>query len=109
MKYSPCHPFKSEEAKSEYFNFLEKKEKRWPVDSENHMVKISFGETFVRVSGPVNAPPFVLLPGAGATLASDTTLVINRDHRTQRFGFIIFCPDELHARITGSILECIIL
>jgi pimeloyl-ACP methyl ester carboxylesterase len=39
----------------------------WPVDSENRMVQTSYGETFVRISGPPEAPPLVLLPGGGST------------------------------------------
>ena len=84
MKFQPYHPFRSEEAKTEYFNFLEKKEKRWPVVSEDRMVKTSFGETFVRVSGPEGAPPFALLPGAGATSYIMTPNIesFSKDYRT---------------------------
>jgi len=39
----------------------------WPVPSETRMVKTSWGETFVRVSGPADGPPLVLLHGASAT------------------------------------------
>ncbi len=59
------HPFKSESAKQEYLSYYEAKAKAWPLDSEERMVNTSYGETFVRISGPVDAPPLVLLPGGG--------------------------------------------
>jgi len=40
---------------------------QWPAESEERMAAASYGRTFVRVSGPVAAPPLVLLPGAAAT------------------------------------------
>jgi len=40
---------------------------QWPVASESKTVETSFGQTFVRIGGPSDAPPLVLLPSAGAT------------------------------------------
>jgi pimeloyl-ACP methyl ester carboxylesterase len=57
------HPFKSEEAKKRYLAFYDKYAEQWSVASENLMVDTSFGQTFVRVSGPSDGPPLVLLPG----------------------------------------------
>jgi len=42
---------------------------RWPVPSEHLTVPTSQGETFVVASGPPDAPPLVLLHGAGANSA----------------------------------------
>jgi pimeloyl-ACP methyl ester carboxylesterase len=39
--------------------------KKWPVDSETRFVDTAYGQTFVRMSGPVGVPPLVLLHGAG--------------------------------------------
>ena len=39
---------------------------RWPVPSEQLLLSTSQGETFVMASGPKDAPPIVLLHGAGA-------------------------------------------
>lgn len=39
---------------------------RWPVPSERLQLPTSQGETFVMASGPKDAPPIVLLHGAGA-------------------------------------------
>ena len=41
--------------------------KEWPVASEERMVPTSYGQAFVRISGPAGAPPLVLLPGGTAT------------------------------------------
>ncbi|KAA2253860.1 alpha/beta fold hydrolase [Solihabitans fulvus] len=41
----------------------------WPVDSEQVRVPTAEGETFVIVSGPVDAPPLVLLHGSGSNSA----------------------------------------
>lgn len=60
------HPFKSPKAKIEYLAFEEKMAKTWPVSSEEKSVTTSFGNTFMRISGPVDAPPLVLLPGGGS-------------------------------------------
>jgi pimeloyl-ACP methyl ester carboxylesterase len=39
--------------------------KKWPVDSETCFVNTSYGQTFVRLSGPAGAPPLVLQHGGG--------------------------------------------
>ncbi|NOH10042.1 MAG: alpha/beta hydrolase [Chloroflexi bacterium] len=59
----PYHPFISEEAKQEYLAFYDEHAESWPVDSDTLMVPTSFGETFVRISGPENGQPLVLLAG----------------------------------------------
>jgi pimeloyl-ACP methyl ester carboxylesterase len=66
MKTSACHPFRSTEAKTEYLARYDEAAKTWPVSSEGKMVDTSYGQTFVRISGSVDAPPLVLLPGAGS-------------------------------------------
>lgn len=63
---TPYHPFRSETAKRQYLDFYDAKAKEWPVESETEMIDTSYGRTFVRISGPVDAPPLVLLPGASA-------------------------------------------
>ena len=66
MKASAHHPFRSAKAKAEYLALYDESAKGWPVASECRMIDTSYGQTFVRISGPVDAPPLVLLPGAGA-------------------------------------------
>lgn len=59
-------PFRSPEARQEYLALYDERAKRWPVPSETRLVHTSFGETFVRSSGPKGAPPLVLLAGMSA-------------------------------------------
>ena len=59
------HPFRSKAAKKEYLALYDMRVKKWPVDSQTRLVDTSCGQTFVRMSGPVGAPPLVLLHGAG--------------------------------------------
>jgi pimeloyl-ACP methyl ester carboxylesterase/TM2 domain-containing membrane protein YozV len=63
---TPYHPFRSEKAKRRYLEFYDTKSKEWPVESETGVFDTSYGQTFVRISGPAEAPPLVLLPGASA-------------------------------------------
>jgi len=65
MEMSDFHPFKSLKAKNEYLAFEDKMAEKWPVISEEKIVETSYGETFMRISGPVNGQPLVLLPGGG--------------------------------------------
>jgi pimeloyl-ACP methyl ester carboxylesterase len=60
----PCYPFRSAKARDRYLPFYDDRAaRRWPVASEDRTVRTGDGRTFVRVSGPVDAPPLVLLPG----------------------------------------------
>lgn len=66
MDTSTFHPFRSKKAKIEYISFEEEMEKTWPIESEERYVTTSFGNTFMRISGPLDAPPLLLLPGGGS-------------------------------------------
>lgn len=78
------HPFKSPKAKAEYLAFEENMAKKWPVISEEKTVSTSFGQTFMRISGPVDAPPLVLLPGGGSnSLIWDANIeAFSKEYRT---------------------------
>jgi pimeloyl-ACP methyl ester carboxylesterase len=67
MRYPTFHPFRSQKAKERYLQHYEMRARSWPVASELLTVDTSFGQTFVRVSGPINAKPLVLLPSSAAT------------------------------------------
>lgn len=56
-------PFTSPEARNRFLAHIEALERSWPVRFEGAMLRTDDGETFVRVSGPADAPPIVLLPG----------------------------------------------
>jgi pimeloyl-ACP methyl ester carboxylesterase len=58
------HPFQSAEAKEQCLALFEEFEKtNWPVESESRYIETSYGNTFIRISGPENASPLVLLHG----------------------------------------------
>src|SRR5262245_63781195 len=59
--------FQSAQAKVRYLAFYDERAKQWPVPSENRVLKTSYGQTFVRVSGPSDGEPLMLLPGLSAT------------------------------------------
>jgi len=65
MEMNDFHPFRSARAKTRYFAYEEKMIKSWPLASEDRLVQTSFGKTFMRISGPIGAPPLVLVPGGG--------------------------------------------
>jgi pimeloyl-ACP methyl ester carboxylesterase len=62
---SEFHPFISKGAQEKYLALYDEREKNWPVPFETKMVETSYGLTYVRISGPGNAPALVLLHGAG--------------------------------------------
>jgi pimeloyl-ACP methyl ester carboxylesterase len=64
-KITAYHPFRSTTAKEQYLKLYDMRVKKWPVDSQTELVDTSYGQTFIRMSGPVGAPPLVLLHGAG--------------------------------------------
>ncbi len=65
MKIKPYHPFRSLTAQERYLAYYDAKAKKWPVKSDTLFVNTTFGETFVRISGPQSAPPLVLMHGGG--------------------------------------------
>jgi pimeloyl-ACP methyl ester carboxylesterase len=67
MQMTSYHPFKSEEAKERYLAYYDAQSKKWQVDSEARTVDTSYGQTFMRISGPVDKPSLVLIPGLSAS------------------------------------------
>jgi pimeloyl-ACP methyl ester carboxylesterase len=61
------HPFRSPAAQARFLTHYDERGKAWPVAVEERLVRNSWGKTFVRVSGPGEAPALVLLPGAGGS------------------------------------------
>lgn len=69
------HPYLSEEKQQQYLAHLATRAQAWPVPVEERTVDTSWGATFMRISGPVDAPPLVLLPGGGTTSLMWTPMV----------------------------------
>ncbi len=67
MEQNEFHPFRTAQARTTFLAHERALAKAWPVPPEERLVKTSFGSTFMRVSGPSEAPPLVLLPGGGST------------------------------------------
>jgi len=67
MKPSAFHPFRSTQAKAEYYALYMERAKAWPVPSETKLIDIPSGQTFVRMSGHSTNPPLILLPGSKGT------------------------------------------
>jgi pimeloyl-ACP methyl ester carboxylesterase len=78
------HPFRSNEAKETYLTYYDEHAKRWPIASKSQMVETSFGQTFVRISGPNDGPSLVLLPGDSENSLSWIPLIaaLSVDYRT---------------------------
>lgn len=63
MNPEEFHPFTSQEARNRFLTHLGSLEQYWPIEHEGRMVQTRYGETFVRIGGPADAQPLVLLPG----------------------------------------------
>jgi pimeloyl-ACP methyl ester carboxylesterase len=66
-KVPEYYPFKSAKAEEQYLDYYDKRALEWPVASESRIVETPYGKTFVRISGPVNGSPLVLLPSTSAS------------------------------------------
>jgi pimeloyl-ACP methyl ester carboxylesterase len=84
MPWTEYHPFRSRDARAEYFASLEEREKRWPIPSDNRVIETSWAKTFVRIGGPPDAPPLVLMHGAATNSVSWEANVkaLSEEHRT---------------------------
>lgn len=83
MEITPFHPFRSEKAKKEYLESYDAMAKNWPVPAETLSVRTSQGRTFVRMCGPGDASPLMLLPGGGATslMWTPNVTALSQSHR----------------------------
>jgi pimeloyl-ACP methyl ester carboxylesterase len=60
------HPFRSTEARNRYLARYDAQAAAYPVAWDARMVHTDHGDTLVRISGPVEGPPLVLLPAVWA-------------------------------------------
>ena len=77
------HPFRSAAAMARYLSAYDAWASTWPVESTILEVTTPSTVTFIRASGPVDAPPLVLLPGSWDTSLMWRELVVgfSADHR----------------------------
>ena len=75
MSQSAFFPYRSAAARERYLARYELRAAAWPVPSTTRFVETSFGQTFVRESGPGRGTPVVLLPGIGSPGLSLAPLV----------------------------------
>ena len=108
MEMSDFHPFKSAEAKVRYLAFEDKMAKKWPIASEERTVQTSFGKTFMRISGPVDAPPLVLLPGGGCNslIWSTNIKALSKEYRTYALDNIYDFGRSVYTRKMESGNDC---
>jgi pimeloyl-ACP methyl ester carboxylesterase len=64
MEFSAYHPFRSAKARDQFLLRYDLRAAQWPVALECRTLETTYGPTFMRISGPVDAPPLVLLHGA---------------------------------------------
>lgn len=104
------HPFRSESAKTAYLEYYDARAEEWPLDSENRMVNTSYGQTFVRISGPEDAPPIVLLPGGGTSslMWKDNIEALSENFRTYAVDDIYDWGRSVYTKKMGC-PECISL
>jgi pimeloyl-ACP methyl ester carboxylesterase len=68
MEISTYYPYRSEAARDACYAYLDALAARqWPVAAEERTVSTTYGNTFVRISGPTAGAPLVLLHGAAST------------------------------------------
>jgi len=97
---STYHPFRSEQAKEAYLSYYDKRAKGWPIPSETKMVDTSFGQTFVRISSPSDAPPLVLLPGSvfNSLMWIPNIEALSKEYRTYAVDNIYDCGRSIYTR-----------
>ncbi len=61
------YPYKSQKAKARYLEYYDTRVGEWPVPSDTLTVTTDYGRTFVRLSGPTDAQPLVLLPSTNSS------------------------------------------
>jgi pimeloyl-ACP methyl ester carboxylesterase len=86
IEITEYYPFISVEAKEQCLALFKEYEKaNWPAESESKYIDTSYGKTFVRITGPKDAHPLVLIHGAGANSLANWSGIIkelSQEYRT---------------------------
>ncbi len=100
MEAAAYHPFRSPEAKQEYLTFYDDLAKRWPTPSETRLVDTTFGQTFIRIQGPEDGAPLVLLPGDTETSLSWLPVIkpLSQDFRTYAIDHVYDNGRSIHSK-----------
>jgi len=100
MEVSKYHPFRSEQAKEEYLAYYDNRANGWPVQSESMRVDTTFGRTYVRISGPSEAPALVLLPGSvfNSLMWIPNIEALSKEYRTYAVDNIYDCGRSIYTR-----------
>ena len=100
----PFHPFRSAQAKEEYLTFYDRRAQGWTVPSETRLVETSFGQTFVRISGPSGAPALVLLPASvfHSLMWIPNVEAFSQKYRTYAVDNIYDCGRSIYTRALQS-------
>ncbi len=98
------HPFRSPAARARFLERYDRRAESWPVASEPAMIATSFGQTFVRVSGPAGAPPLVLLHGIGGSSLqwAANVAALSSGHRVFAVDHISDHGRSVSARLPGA-------
>jgi pimeloyl-ACP methyl ester carboxylesterase/TM2 domain-containing membrane protein YozV len=88
---SPPHPFRSEKAQAAFLDLYDKRASHWPVIFETRMVHTAFGNTYVRISGPEEGRPLVLLHGGPSNSLQwmPNIKALSKEYRTYAIDIII--------------------
>lgn len=78
------HPFRSAKARELYLAHYDSWAEEWATPADVRMITTEYGDTLVRVSGPVDGPPLVLLPAARlhSLLWMDDVALFSQRYRT---------------------------
>jgi len=104
MELESFHPFRSEQARQEYLTFYDQRAKGWPVANETKMGDTSFGQTFVRISGPSNTLPLVLFPASvfNSLMLIPNIETLSQKYRTYALDNIYDCGRSIFTRKMSS-------
>jgi pimeloyl-ACP methyl ester carboxylesterase len=100
IELSLDHPFRSEKAKERFLRLYQQGAEKWPVPSTTRVVETSFGPTFIRVSGPEDAPPLVLLHGVDGNSLQwiPNIAALSKHYRTYAIDGIYDCGLSVYTR-----------